>query len=187
MRKLLVLATVAAVAVLTTLAALWANSPGQASAQNADGPWVETRGGTDFIQNKIIFSTLNFYPGEITVNQGDEITFKFADQDTEPHTATFVSQEDLPDSVEEVFGCAPCEVALVNHFGGQFPEDEGEGPPQVPNPLLDEGAEGLDSPGDSLWFFPGESVSAQVSAPPGTTLYYVCAIHPWMQGSIIVQ
>ena len=26
----------------------------------------------------------------------------------------------------------------------------------------------------------------EFSAPAGTTLSYVCAVHPWMQGSIVV-
>jgi len=26
-----------------------------------------------------------------------------------------------------------------------------------------------------------------ISAPAGTTLYYMCAVHPWMQGKIVVK
>jgi hypothetical protein len=48
------------------------------------------------------------------------------------------------------------------------------------------GGPGLDQSGDSLLFFAGESISAEISAAAGTTLYYLCAIHPWMQGSITV-
>jgi len=25
-----------------------------------------------------------------------------------------------------------------------------------------------------------------VTAKPGTTLYFLCAVHPWMQGKIVV-
>lgn len=56
-----------------------------------------------------------------------------------------------------------------------------------PTLVVDVGGAGLDSPGDSLLFFAGESISATVSAPSGTTLYYLCTIHPWMQGSITVR
>jgi hypothetical protein len=52
--------------------------------------------------------------------------------------------------------------------------------------VVNVGAPGLDQPGDSLLFFPGESISAEVSAAAGTTLSYLCAIHPWMIGSITV-
>jgi hypothetical protein len=42
--------------------------------------------------------------------------------------------------------------------------------------------------GDS-WFSgekPGGTVEQVVTAKAGTTLYFMCAIHPWMQGSIKV-
>jgi hypothetical protein len=53
--------------------------------------------------------------------------------------------------------------------------------------VIDVGSPGLDAPGDSLLFFAGESISATISAPAGSTLFYLCAIHPWMQGSISVR
>jgi hypothetical protein len=46
------------------------------------------------------------------------------------------------------------------------------------------------TPGDSLLFggeLDSQSISARVTAPAGTTLYYLCALHPWMQGSIKVR
>ena len=54
---------------------------------------------------------------------------------------------------------------------------------------------GLDAPGDSISIFenqdkgapPGHaSVAVRVSAPPGTTLHFLCGMHPWMQGAIVV-
>jgi hypothetical protein len=97
----------------------------------------------------------------------------------EPHTVTVVDEADLPTEVDEVFGCQapgePCGDALAGHFGG--------GPPV---PVIEAGGSGLDAPGDSLLLFPGGSVSATVSAPAGSTLFYLCALHPWMQGSITV-
>ena len=47
--------------------------------------------------------------------------------------------------------------------------------------------QGIDGRLDTLWVLPGESVSAQVTAPAGSTLPYLCAIHPWMQGEIEVH
>jgi plastocyanin len=46
---------------------------------------------------------------------------------------------------------------------------------------------GIDGRLDTLLVFPGESVSAQVTAPAGSTLRYLCAPHPWMQGTIDVK
>jgi len=137
---------------------------------------VRTRGDNQLIPNAKIMSTLKFAPGQTVVDSGDTVTWVHADKTEEPHTVTIVNQADLPDSVEEVFVCPVCEAALAAHFGTT--------PPTL---VVDVGSAGLDSPGDSLLFFPGESISATVSAPSGTTLYYLCAIHPWMQGSITVR
>ena len=54
-------------------------------------------------------------------------------------------------------------------------------------PVVDVGSPGFNEPGDSLFFGQGESISADVTAAPGTTLKYLCAIHPWMQGTITVR
>ena len=46
----------------------------------------------------------------------------------------------------------------------------------------------LTKKGDS-WFTgekPKTSIVQQVSAAAGTTIYFMCAIHPWMHGSIEV-
>jgi plastocyanin len=55
--------------------------------------------------------------------------------------------------------------------------------------VLNKGPEGFDEGGDSLALAPKgphKSGSVVISAPAGTTLYYMCAIHPWMQGKIVV-
>jgi len=135
---------------------------------------VRTNGDNRFVANAMIQSTLRFTPGTIRVESGSEVTWQHDDRTTEPHTITIVEEADLPTSADEVFACEACGAALDGHFGGG-------------GPVLDVGALGLDAPGDSLLFFDGESVTATVSAGPGTTLSYLCAIHPWMQGEINVQ
>jgi hypothetical protein len=57
------------------------------------------------------------------------------------------------------------------------------------NFVVNVGGPGLDARGDSLLFGGpfDQAVEAQVTAPAGTTLYYLCVIHPWMQGSIKVR
>ncbi len=137
---------------------------------------VSVRGGEQFVPNALIQSTFRFSPGPISATTGQTVTWVDADQVAdEPHTITVVAQADLPTDVEEVFECQVCGAALEGHFGGG-----------VPVPVLEAGNTGLDAPGDSLLLFPGGSVDGVISAPAGTTLYYLCAIHPWMQGSISV-
>lgn len=140
---------------------------------------VRTMGGIDFKPNVKISSNLRFSPGPATVESGGMVTWVHADDSGEPHTVTIVDQADLPGTFEEAFvDCAagPCGAALAGHFS-TFP----------PTLVLEAGAPGLDAPGDSLLFFPGESITATVSAPSGANLYYLCAIHPWMQGVVQVK
>lgn len=135
---------------------------------------IRTQGGESFVPNAKIMSNLKFTPGHTASPSGGSLTWRHADRTPEPHTITIVDEGDLPGSIEEVFGCEACSDALDAHFAGGF------------NPVVNVGAPGLDQPGDSMVLFAGESVSAEVSAPGGTTLSYLCAIHPWMQGSIRV-
>jgi len=44
----------------------------------------------------------------------------------------------------------------------------------------------MNQQGDSLVLVPGSRISARITAAVGRTIHYVCAIHPWMQGSIKV-
>jgi plastocyanin len=137
---------------------------------------VRTTGDEKFVPNAMIQATLRFTPGMIRVSSGDVVTWVHDDQTPAPHTVTIV--EELPATIEEVFGCGapgePCGDALAGHSVG-------------PTFVLNAGAPGLDAPGDSLLFFDDGSISAPVSAPTGSRLLYLCAIHPWMQGEINVQ
>jgi plastocyanin len=136
---------------------------------------IKTGGGERFVANALIQSTLKFVPGPTRAESGATLTWVHADMTQEPHTISIVNQSELPTSIEEVFECAVCGEIFEGHFaGGGF------------NPVVDVGDPGLDTRLDSLFLPPGGQVSAEVSAPPGSTLYYLCAIHPWMQGSIRV-
>lgn len=162
MRKLLIVLFTVALAGTVTLTA------------GASSGTIFTRGDERFVPNAMVQATLRFSPGKVNATSGQTLSWIHADQTEAPHTVTIVEQADLPGDIEEVFECPACGAALDAHFAGGF------------NSVVNVGAPGLDEPGDSLVFFHGESISAEVSAPPGATLYYLCAIHPWMQGSITV-
>ena len=73
----------------------------------------------------------------------------------------------------------------TNSVGVQVKAKQGRGAHWV----LNKGPEGFDEEGDSLALAPKgphKSGTVVISAPAGTTLYYMCAIHPWMQGKIVV-
>lgn len=172
-RPLLVLGAVALLA-----AGLGGTAGATGSRQN--GATVETEGENGVEINEKIFSTLRFDDEKTRIRSGQEITFVHDDDTVEPHTATIVDQADLPETFDEVFECGgpgtPCGDAFDAH--GDPPAPAVEAPGSLP---------GLDAPGDSLWLEPGGEISAVVSAPAGSTLYYLCAIHAWMQGQIKVR
>ncbi len=169
--KRLLLARAAAIGAVSI--ALVAVTVGGAGAQDRI---VRTSGDERLVPNALIQATLKFAPGNSTVASGDAITWVHADKTEAPHTVSIVDEADLPATIEEVFECAVCAEIGMAHFGPDF-----EGPF---TPVVDEGAPGFDQPGDSVFF--EDEFTMTISAPAGTTLSYLCAIHPWMQGSIKV-
>ncbi len=138
-----------------------------------------------FVPGKSLELDFYFDPASIAVQHGQRVRWVQVGPYEDPHTVTVVTKADLPQTFEESEACfaegAPCAEALAAHF------PEGEQGPFVRR--VNVGRTGLDQPGDSVWLEPavGNRISAPITAPAGTTLYYLCALHPWMQGSIIVK
>jgi plastocyanin len=129
--------------------------------------------------NKQLVEGLAFKAGTIAVKSGGTVTWKHTDGGDEPHTITLATKAQLPKSFQ---GCKkPCQIASGHLVD---PNDPNSG---IKQPVLEAGKPGLDKVGDSLVLPPKASVSAKISAKAGSTLYYVCAVHPWMQGRINVK
>jgi plastocyanin len=118
------------------------------------------------------------------VRSGDQITLSHADQTNEPHTLTIVAADERPTDVEGVFACGEPGTLCDEVFTTVGPQITDQSRSQFINVS---GGPGLDGRLDTLWLPPGTSISAQVTAPSGTTLSYFCAIHAWMQGTINVR
>jgi len=166
---------------LTVLVALGAALSVFAVAAQATGMrTVTTQGEEIFVPNGVIEATMHFDPGNINVRTGATIQWVHEDSTRDPHTISVVNRSDLPNSVKQVFNCGGpgtvCRKFLKQHFPPNSP----------PVRRIDVGANGLDQVGDSLLLLPNHPISAVVSAPEGTVLYYLCAIHAWMQGTITV-
>lgn len=172
MRKLPMFLAVVLLAVSTSTTAVATN-------RQRETNQVAVVGTERFKSNALFHSTFRFRPGTIEVDSGDSVTWMDRDRIDAPHTITVV--EEHPGDLAELFFCREAGGACREALDAHFP------PGQPPVPVVNVGAPGLDSPGDSLLMFPGTSVTEVVSAPAGATLLYICALHPWMQGSIEVE
>ena len=168
MRKMWIIAATAALCAIVGAAVSTSASPHKTRAATR----IATTGSNSFVRNALIQSTLRFFPERLTVNSGATITIADRDRPREPHTLSIVRRKARPNNTEEVFSCRACRVAGA-HLAGQKPKIR-----------INQGKPGLNRPGDSVLLQPGKSVSAKVTARAGKTLYYLCAIHPWMQGQI---
>ena len=157
-------------------------APAQA---NAPAATVEVRGGDVLNPGHFIKNNLRFVPHNITVHSGDLVKWVDADREQEPHTITIANKSDLPQNIAQLNACFKrngfCTQTLLAHD----PRNDGIPPFHL---VVNKGKPGLNQRGDSLAFADGlsHSVTHRVTAPAGTTLYYMCVIHPWMQGSIDV-
>src|SRR6266576_5582471 len=167
MKRAVVAAGAAVLAVLTPVLAHGADAV----------PVVKTPGGVSLVVNQYIKDSVHFSPGHIQVRSGETVTFRHTTKEKEPHTVTVSTAADLPKKASDLDRCKPCEIAL-KHL--KNPKDQ-ESP--IAHLILNTGPAGLDEEGDSVALKPKKSVTIAISAPAGTTLHFMCAVHPWMQGT----
>lgn len=178
-------AAVAPLAALALLAALVV--PNLATAESA----APTEGVTT-IEIKIEGKKLGFF-GPSTVHEGEELRIVNTTKPSQvgPHTFSLVTKSSLPKTAKARKSCfTPAHICLSIAKWHQFnPKTEKIGKQDV-----EAGPEGwstlgsVKKEGDS-WFSgekPGGETEEKVTAKAGTTLYYMCAVHPWMQGQIKV-
>ena len=169
--------TAAVAAITLASVAVWSSS------SNAADKTIRTMGTEDVHINSKIFSDLRFSPGHTVLKSGDELTLRHSDETDEPHTLTIVNASELPTDVEDVFGCGEPGTVCDEVFTTVGPQIIDETAAQFINVA---GGSGLDGRLDTLWLPAGTSISVAVTAPSGTTLSFICAIHAWMQGTITV-
>lgn len=107
-----------------------------------------------------------------------------------PHTFALVTKGSIPKTPRQRQLCFTAHhicKAIASWHGVK-----GNGPPKE-NPAT-AGLEGWDTLGNltkkgDSWFTgskPNATFTQKVTATPGTTIYFMCAIHPWMHGKIEV-
>jgi plastocyanin len=143
---------------------------------------IRAEGTAYFEANALFGSTFRFEPDIIHVRRGDAVTLRDSDEASPPHTLTIVRRSELPTNPAEatpsLAGCEICQRTVDRHFRTDPPDR-----------VLEDDRDrefGLDGRGDSILIFDGESINRRVTAPRGSRLFFLCAIHPWMQGRIDV-
>jgi plastocyanin len=170
-------------AVTATVVAAFA--PGLATAA------VTPTGVTDTIYMKAEKGALGF-EAPATVHQGDELNIvnETDPKKVGPHTFSLVTKGSLPKTPKARKNCfTPKHICLsVAQWHGFNPKTE-----QITINPAKAGLPGWSTMGSTTkkgdsWFTgekKGTSFSQQVTAEPGT-IYFMCAIHPWMQGKTTV-
>jgi hypothetical protein len=129
-------------------------------------------------------------PKTILAGQELEVLNQTNPKQVGPHTFSLVTKGSIPKTPKARQTCfTPKHICMsIAKWHGV----KGNGPVKV-NPV-EVGLEGWDTlgsitkKGDS-WFTgskPNTSIVQKVSAAAGTSIYFLCAIHPWMHGSIEV-
>jgi hypothetical protein len=122
------------------------------------------------------------------VKSGGTITIVNLASSDGPHTFSVVKKSDLPKTAKQISNCKICQTIAAEH--GADPNSQA--PPKfffVENGVGSTTPPSVDRPGDSAFIAPTQKakVTLTVTAKAGTTLYFMCAVHPWMQAKLIVQ
>lgn len=181
MKKHLVLAVAAVTAVMLTVF-----GPGLAGAATTP------TGTTDTISIQEVKGALKFVaPATVHVGDDLEIVNETDPKKVGPHTFSLVTQGSLPKTPKARKTCfTPKHICMsIAKWHGFNPKTE-----KISINPVEAGPEGWSTLGDNTkkgdsWFTgetkTGTSLTQQVTAEPGT-IYFMCAIHPWMQGKTTV-
>lgn len=184
-KKLLVaLATVAiaATASIPAMAAGGGKGGGKGGGSGHSAAKLQIKGGSSVKINKFIKDSVHWAPGTVTIASGGTLTIANLSTDPEPHTFSIVKKEQLPRTLAQINECSICGEIAKSH--GVNPAEPPSGPPPILT--VDPGNDGFNEPGDSQFIGPHQTVHVTITAKAGTKLYFMCAIHPWMQGVVKV-
>jgi hypothetical protein len=119
-----------------------------------------------------------------SVKSGATVTLRDKSTEGQPHTLSLIKA--LPKTPAQIMGCQACGPLMAGHEVDMMSGNVGK-------PLIEAGATGFDTAGDkaaagdSIYLPAKGKVTFKVTAKKGTTLSFVCAVHPWMVGQIKVK
>ncbi len=173
---------------LTVAAVLGAAGAASATAAVGSKVVVKEKYSLKLKPNRYIQDGMRFDRDVYRVKSGGTLQFKMTAPQEGPHTFTVVARKDLPKTANQAFNCAICNKLAIAH--GADPNSEA--PPTflfLENGVGQNTPPQLDRAGDSAFLAPqkGASVSFKVTAKKGTTLRFMCLVHPWMQATLKVR
>ena len=163
---------------------LFALAAGPASAATPKKNTITAVGGMKLKANAYITDDQRWDANAYEIKSGATVTLRDKTEDNQPHSLSLIKK--LPKSPAQIMGCEACGPLMAAHEAN--PETGAVG-----KPLVEAGAEGFDTggdktaAGDSIYLPPKGKVSFKVTAAKGTTLNFVCAVHPWMLGKLKVK
>jgi hypothetical protein len=130
------------------------------------------------------------FKGPKTISKGAKLTIVNTTKAKKigPHTFTLVKKGLLPKTPKQMKKCANNKTKLCQNIAKAHKFTP---PETIKKPNVDVGKKGWDKSfgkkGDT-WFTPdkGTKETRKVTAKVGTTIHYMCAVHPFMQGKIKV-
>jgi hypothetical protein len=164
--------------------ALIVSGVGSAGAQTTATPVVTM----ELAKGKLKFSG----PESVFVGEKLEIVNKTNPKQVGPHTFSLVTKGSLPKTRKAMNGCfAPKKICLaIAQWHGFNPKTE-----RISKNIVKVGPAGWSTMGNATgkkgdsWYTEkkGATFSQAVTAAAGTTLHYICAVHPEMQGEVEVK
>jgi plastocyanin len=146
---------------------------------------------TDVIKIELTKHQLKFVaPESVTVGDQLEIVNTTNPKEVGPHTFSLVTKGSVPKTKSQRQSCfTPKHICMaISQWHGFNPKTE-----QISKDPAEAGPAGWSTPGSATkkgdsWFTEkkGDSISQEVTASAPQTLYFICAIHPWMHGKVKV-
>jgi len=166
---------------------------GSSSLAGAAETTVTPTGNTDVITMSLVKGKLKFVaPESVTVGDQLEIVNKTNPKQVGPHTFSLVTKGSIPKTKKQIGTCfTPKKICFaIAQWHGFNPKTEKitKNPAKAGPAGWSTMGTATGTKGDS-WLSgekPGGHISQEVTAAAGTTLYFMCAIHPFMHGQVKV-
>jgi hypothetical protein len=150
---------------------------------------VTTKTGAKVKINRYIQDQTRYAKDVYTVKSGGTLKFVQGPITDGPHTFSVVKKSDLPKTVKQLNNCKVCQTLGAAHGA----DETGQAPPKfqfLENGKGSQTPPSLDQPGDSVLLSgtkTTENAVMKVTAKKGSTLHFMCLVHPWMQGTLQVR